>query len=212
MKKSSSEATGQAPVAAAEKRVILSMGGKGGVGKTSVITGLAEWFDSNQIPLQLMDLDSENKARGSLAHFFGERAPKINIHMVWGGKSKDAVLKARRDLLAVQRSDGGWSDIASMESGAFTTGLAMMALQSSGLPVSDPAYQRGVKYLLNTQLEDGSWHVPTRAAGFQPYFDNGFPHGVDQWISAAGTSLATIALTLAAPPAGTHTAAVTPAQ
>jgi len=80
MKKSSSEATGQAPVAAAEKRVILSMGGKGGVGKTSVITGLAEWFDSNQIPLQLMDLDSENKARGSLAHFFGERAPKINIH------------------------------------------------------------------------------------------------------------------------------------
>ncbi|HEY9141204.1 MAG TPA: hypothetical protein VIN93_09945 [Bryobacteraceae bacterium] len=83
----------------------------------------------------------------------------------------------------------------------------MLALQSSGLPVSDPAYQRGVQYLLNTQLEDGSWHVRTRAAGFQPYFDNGFPHGVDQWISAAGSSLATIALTLATPPGGgTHTA------
>ena len=27
-----------------EKRVILSMGGKGGVGKTSVMAGLAEWF------------------------------------------------------------------------------------------------------------------------------------------------------------------------
>jgi hypothetical protein len=35
---------------------------------------------------------------------------------------------------------------------------------------------------------------------------------VDQWISAAGTSLATIALTLGTPPAGTHTAAVAPAQ
>jgi len=58
--------------------------------------------------------------------------------------------------------------------------------RSAGLPVSDPSYQRGVQYLLNTQLEDGSWHVRTRAAGFQPYFDNGFPHGVDQWISAAG--------------------------
>ena len=80
MKKSSVETSGHAPVAAAEKRVILSMGGKGGVGKTSLMTGLAEWFDSNQIPLQLMDLDSENKARGSLAHFFGERAPKVNIH------------------------------------------------------------------------------------------------------------------------------------
>jgi N-acyl-D-amino-acid deacylase len=95
-----------------------------------------------------------------------------------------------------------------MESGAYTTGLAMIALQSSGLPVSDPAYQRGVQYLLNTQLEDGSWHVRSRAAGFQPYFDNGFPHGVDQWISAASTSLATIALTLATPPSGPHTATV----
>ena len=153
------------------------------------------------------------------ATWIGEFRPRTNYDLawrlqglVWGGKSKDAILKARRDLLAVQRSDGGWSDIASMESGAFTTGLAMMALQSSGLPVSDPAYQRGVQYLLNTQLEDGSWHVRTRAAGFQPYFDNGFPHGVDQWISAAGTSLATIALALATPPAGTRTAAGARAQ
>ena len=28
---------------APRKRVILSMGGKGGVGKTNVMTGLAEW-------------------------------------------------------------------------------------------------------------------------------------------------------------------------
>jgi hypothetical protein len=99
-----------------------------------------------------------------------------------------------------------------MESGAYTTGLAMIALQSAGLPVSDAAYQRGVQYLLGTQLEDGSWHVRTRAAGFQPYFDNGFPHGVDQWISAAGTSLATTALTLAAPPAGGKTVAGAPGE
>lgn len=56
------------------------MGGKGGVGKTSLIAALTEWFNTNQIPLQLLDLDSENKARGSLTHFFGERAPKVNIH------------------------------------------------------------------------------------------------------------------------------------
>jgi hypothetical protein len=132
--------------------------------------------------------------------------------LVWGGHSKEAILNARRDLLAVQRPDGGWSDIASMESSAYTTGLALLALENSGLPVSDPACRRGVQYLLNTQLADGSWHVRTRAAGFQPYFDNGFPHGVDQWISAAGTSLATMALTLAAPPAQPHTVAGPPAQ
>jgi len=132
--------------------------------------------------------------------------------LAWAGGNNDAIAKARRDLLGVQRPDGGWSDFASMESNAYTTGLAMVALESSGLPVSDPAYQRGVHYLLSTQLEDGSWHVRTRAAALQPYFDNGFPHGVDQWISAAGTSMATMALTLAAPPAKTHTAAGPPAQ
>ncbi len=142
------------------------------------------------------------------ATWIGEFRPRTNYDLawrlqglVWGAKSKEAILKARRDLLAAQRSDGGWGDLASMESSAFTTGLAMMALQSSGLAVSDAAYQRGVRYLLSTQGEDGSWHVHSRAAGFQPYFDNGFPHGVDQFISSAGTGLATIALSLAAPTA-----------
>jgi MinD-like ATPase involved in chromosome partitioning or flagellar assembly len=65
---------------AAEKRVILSMGGKGGVGKTSVMTGLAEWFRENNIPVKLLDLDTENKARGSLTHFFRGAVPKVNIH------------------------------------------------------------------------------------------------------------------------------------
>ncbi len=68
------------PDAGPMKRVILSMGGKGGVGKTSVMAGLAEWFDSNQIPVTLLDLDTENKARGSLTHFFGGSVPKVNIH------------------------------------------------------------------------------------------------------------------------------------
>ena len=132
--------------------------------------------------------------------------------MGWGGQSKDALVKARRELLAVQGSEGGWSDLPSMENSAFTTGLAMIALQTSGLPVSDPAYQRGVRYLLTTQLEDGSWHVHTRAAGFQPYFDNGFPHGIDQWISAAGSSLATMALTLATPQTAAYATAGSEAQ
>ena len=66
--------------ALARKRVIVSMGGKGGVGKTNVMSGLAEWFHTHQIPVTLLDLDTENKTRGSLTHFFGGRVPKINIH------------------------------------------------------------------------------------------------------------------------------------
>jgi curved DNA-binding protein CbpA len=68
------------PAVTVGKRVILSMGGKGGVGKTSVMSGLAEWFEENQVPVNLLDLDIENKAKGSLTHFFGGRVPKININ------------------------------------------------------------------------------------------------------------------------------------
>jgi ankyrin repeat protein len=119
------------------------------------------------------------------------------LGLAWAGKNKDAIQKAIRDLLAVQRSDGGWSDLQSLDSNAYSTGKALVALQASGMSVSDSAYQRGVQFLLNTQMADGSWYIKTRAAGLQPYFDNGFPHGIDQWISAAGTSWATMALTLA---------------
>jgi N-acyl-D-amino-acid deacylase len=123
--------------------------------------------------------------------------------LAWAGRNKEATQKAMKELLAIQRPDGGWSDIQSMESTAYATGRAMVALQTAGLSTGDAAYQRGTKFLLNTQQEDGSWYVKTRALGFQPYFDNGFPYAYDQWISAAGTSWATMALTLASPTSAT---------
>jgi ankyrin repeat protein len=46
------------------------------------------------------------------------------------------------------------------------------------------------------QFEDGSWLVKSRSVKFQPYFQSGFPHGHDQWISAAGTAWAAMALAL----------------
>ena len=62
------------------KRVVFTMGGKGGVGKTGVMVALAEWFLANAIPVTLLDLDTENKARGSLQHFFNGAVTKVNIH------------------------------------------------------------------------------------------------------------------------------------
>ncbi len=80
------------------------MGGKGGVGKTSIMTGLAEWFDENQIPVKLLDLDIENKARGSLTHFFGGRVPKININTPAG---LDAFIDHLSDGIPVILADMG---------------------------------------------------------------------------------------------------------
>jgi Mrp family chromosome partitioning ATPase len=62
------------------KRVVFTMGGKGGVGKTGLMVALAEWFEAHEIPFTLLDLDTENKARGSLKHFFNGSVAKVNIH------------------------------------------------------------------------------------------------------------------------------------
>ena len=59
-------------------------------------------------------------------------------------------------------------------------------------------FKKGVEYLLKSQAADGSWHVKTRSLWVQPYFESGFPYGHDQWISAAGTSWAAMALSLTA--------------
>jgi N-acyl-D-amino-acid deacylase len=122
--------------------------------------------------------------------------------LAWAGLDRVAIQAARADLLAAQRPDGGWSDLPSMPSSAYATGRSLAALHTSGLPVSDAAYRRGIKYLLETQQEDGSWYVKTRALAFQPGFDANFPHGPDQFMSAAGTSWAAMALSYALPEAG----------
>jgi len=121
------------------------------------------------------------------------------LGLAWANLDKDATRKAMQELLARQRSDGGWSDLDSMESSAYESARSLYALQIAGLPASDAAYRRAIQFLLKTQLEDGSWHVKTRALAIQPYFDAGFPHGFDQWISAAATSWATYALAQSAP-------------
>lgn len=116
----------------------------------------------------------------------------------WSNAPKEAIERAARDLIAEQRADGGWAQIPTLASDAYATGQALTALAQAGaLPPTDPAYRRGVDFLLGTQLADGSWWIRTRALPLQPYFDAEFPHGVDQYISAAATNWATMALALA---------------
>ena len=60
--------------------IVFTMGGKGGIGKTGLMVTLAEWFEANETPFPLLDLDIENKARGSLKHFFNGSVAKVNVH------------------------------------------------------------------------------------------------------------------------------------
>jgi MinD-like ATPase involved in chromosome partitioning or flagellar assembly len=72
------------PMQQITKRVILTMGGKGGVGKTSFMLALAEWFTANEMKITLLDLDTENKTRGSLSHYFNRAATKVDIRTAAG--------------------------------------------------------------------------------------------------------------------------------
>ncbi|MBL0940038.1 MAG: ankyrin repeat domain-containing protein [Gemmatimonadaceae bacterium] len=115
----------------------------------------------------------------------------------WAGTPKQALLPHVRALLREQRADGGWAQVSTRASDAYATGQALTVLQQvAGMPASDARIQKGRAYLLSTVKSDGSWHVPTTRtlqAGL-PYFESGFPHGKDQFISYAGTVWALMAL------------------
>lgn len=116
------------------------------------------------------------------------------LGLVWAGAPQSEISNQRRRVMKLQHGDGGWGQWPKMASDAYATGQALYSLHVSGERASSGSYRRGVQYLLRTQLEDGTWYVRSRAIGFQPYVDSGFPHGSDQFISAAATSWAVIAL------------------
>jgi len=122
------------------KRVVFTMGGKGGVGKTGVVVALAEWFQANEIPVTLLDLDTENKARGSLKHFFNGTVTKVDVHTPAGLDAfVDHLDSGTRIILADMGAGAGqvaagWFD--SMYEDVAATGVRFTAV---GIVTPDPA-------------------------------------------------------------------------
>ncbi len=122
------------------KRVIFTMGGKGGVGKTSFVLAVAEWYENHQIAVRLLDLDTENKARGSLKHYFDGTVTKVNIHTAAGLDAfVDHLAEDTPIILADMGASSGqvtheWFD--SMFEDVAATGVAFTAI---GIVTPDPA-------------------------------------------------------------------------
>ena len=118
----------------------------------------------------------------------------------WLDAGTEPLQKAADRLLSEQREDGGWAQLPTLKSDAYATGQVLFALhEAGGIPVDAPAFRRGIEFLLRTQLASGSWHVPTRCFPVVPFSNSGFPHGRSQFISAAATCWATMALALTIP-------------
>ena len=122
------------------KRVIFTMGGKGGVGKTGVMVALAEWFAANGILVTLLDLDTENKQRGSLKHFFNGTVTKVNIHTPAGLDAFIDHLDGESQIILADMGAGAgqvaedWFE--SMHQDVASTGVRFTAI---GVVTPDPA-------------------------------------------------------------------------
>lgn len=140
-------------------------------------------------------------ARKWLSNAKAETSSELNwrtLGLFWSGADRKLVAQSAMPIFRSQRSDGGWAQLPGLSTDAYATGQTLYVLGITNVAdKTSAAWERGINYLLRTQAEDGTWRVKTRSFPFQPYFESGFPYGPDQWISAAGTSWATIALTMA---------------
>jgi len=182
------ETVHSSPFNLSNKRVILTMGGKGGVGKTSFMLVLAEWFQSHDIPVTLLDLDTENRARGSLKHYFDGQVTKVNIHTPAG---LDAFVDHLADGAPIILGDMGasagqvthvWFD--SMYEDVAATGVSFTAI---GIVTPDPAsvesilnwaarLQERVSYVIvenatTHQADFSYWRDSEQAQQFRNVFD-----------------------------------------
>ena len=169
------------------KRVVFTMGGKGGVGKTGVVVALAEWFQANEIPVTLLDLDTENKARGSLKHFFNGTVTKVDVHTPAGLDAFVDHLDGGTPIILADMGAGagqvaaGWFD--SMYEDVAATGVRFTAV---GIVTPDPAsvesvlawanrLQDRVEYVIvenaTSALADFTyWHSTKQANQFRQVF------------------------------------------
>ncbi len=144
-----------------------------------------------------------------LKGYLAKNPPPALHHKTWllwgatklsGLMSNEQKLQTVKELLALQRDDGGWSlpslgdwkghngreNDKNAPSDGYATGLVVYVLRQAGTPAKDEAIRRGVDWLRTNQRASGRWF--TRSLN-----SNGA-----HFITNAGTAFAVMALTACA--------------
>lgn len=99
---------------------------------------------------------------------------------------KPAIQQIVEQLIAEQTPSGGWSECLTnyKDPNPFSTGQVLYAFKQAGVSISSSPFIKGVKYLLATQREDGSWKADGNTMHTQ-----GAPYPPSMWaiIGLAGS-------------------------
>jgi squalene-hopene/tetraprenyl-beta-curcumene cyclase len=133
--------------------------------------------------------------------------PPPDLHhktwLLWASLKLDGLMtpveraQAVKELLALQRDDGGWSlpslgswkrangkpNDKNAPSDGYATGLVLYVLRQAGVPATEEAVRRGVRWLKSNQRASGRWFTRSLNADRAHYISN------------AGTAFAVLALT-----------------
>ncbi len=102
------------------------------------------------------------------AHWYNSKAYAANEVGMALGRQHPATRYAAHQLIAEQRSDGGWATAPDAGSTAAATG-ASLALLCQYLRADHPVVERAVRHLLDRQGEDGAWSGPTDMYAPRPF-------------------------------------------
>lgn len=150
----------------------------------SMFAQLGEGAESPRMAAAIDYLAKEQMADGSwfgrwgVNYIYGTWSVMCALNAAGLGGDHPSMARAADWLIQIQNPDGGWGEdcdsyaldyvgYTPAPSTASQTGWALLGLMAAG-KIDHPAVERGVKYLIETQAEDGLW-------GQEHYTGGGFP-------------------------------------